>query len=229
MLLQKLRHCGVRLAALRCSSVSSPLAAGGGRFMKLPLGCCFSGSANSGQNGEKSSSAHRAAQTALSDDYENMLFTKFYRFPYIVHVRAVSRLKLYQTCVTVVMIPLMGVYCALGKADISSMYMAISVATFATVMLFAISAYTRRLIGILSFNEAEDIVKVSRLTFWGNRRDIYLPLQSIIPLSEMTGNSEDIYTKFCRYDSDEVLYISLRFGGIEDKDKFIKALGTVDT
>ena len=112
--------------------------------------------------------------------------------------------------------------------SLPSVQAAFAVATFAGVMLYGISGYTRNFIGMLSLNKTEDMVQISHLTFWGKRRDIYAPVEDVVPLADMSENPKDIYVKLCRYSTTDVLYFTLRAGGIEDMSKFVKVFGSMD-
>lgn len=139
-----------------------------------------------------------------------------------------ARLKIYQTVATMVMLPPMCYGYAASVVSLPSLQAAFGVATFAGVMLYGISGYTRNFIGMFSLNKAQDVVQISHLTFWGKRRDIYAPVEDVIPLADISENPKDIYVKFRRYSTVDVLYFTLRSGGIEDMSKFVKVFGSID-
>jgi len=170
----------------------------------------------------------QCADTTATTDHAAVQFTRFYRFPHIRWVRGLARLKIYQTAATVVMLPPMCYGYANGMVSLPSVQAAFAVATFAGVMLYGISGYTRNFIGMLSLNKTEDMVQISHLTFWGKRRDIYAPVEDVVPLADMSENPKDIYVKLCRYSTTDVLYFTLRAGGIEDMSKFVKVFGSMD-
>ena len=78
---------------------------------------------------------------------------------------------------------------------------------------------------MLSFNQREDIVRLSYLGFFGARKELYLPLHEIVPLSEMPDDPSDIYVKFTWAGAPRAFYLSIKYGHIIDKDKFRKVLG----
>ena len=170
----------------------------------------------------------QCADTTAATDHAAAQFTRFYRFPHIRWVRGLARLKIYQTAATVVMLPPMCYGYAIDVVSLPSVQAAFAVATFAGVMLYGISGYTRNFIGMLSLNKAEDMVRISHLTFWGKRRDLYAPVEDIVPLADISENPKDIYVKLCRYSTKDVLYFTLRAGGIEDMSKFVKVFGSMD-
>lgn len=139
-----------------------------------------------------------------------------------------ARLKIYQTAATILMLPPMCYSYAAGAVGLPALQAAFGVAAFAGVMLYGISGYTRNFIGMLSLNEAEDVVRISHLTFWGRRRDIFTPVEDVVPLADLSENPKDVYVKLCRYSTGDVLYLTLRLGGIEDMSKFVKVFGSID-
>ncbi len=155
-----------------------------------------------------------------TDDFE-----RFYRFPYMRSVRAFSRIKLYQTGFTVWLIPTMVYLYSTGQANLFSVQTSLAVSIFAGVMLYTMSGYFQRLVGILSLNKDEDILRISHLTFWGKKNEVYIPLENVIPLSELPDNPQDIYVKLRWQGSDEFFYLSIKYGSILDIQKFKKVVG----
>ena len=154
-------------------------------------------------------------------------FTAFYKFPYIVHMNVVSRLKLYQTGLVVAVLPLTFIANSMGYIPVEAVHFVTGIAGFATVMLYVMSHFFRRIIGFMYLNKAMDTVKVSHLTFWGRRRDIFLPVDSIVPLADFETNPRDSFVLLKQYDSKEVLYFNISLGGIKDKAKFEHVFGKI--
>ncbi|GIX85697.1 transmembrane protein 186 [Caerostris extrusa] len=90
------------------------------------------------------------------------------------------------------------------------------------------TSYFRRLIGIISISKDGKSVKISHLTFWGRKRDVIVPLEDIVPLTESGCSPNDAYVKLVRFSSKETLYMTLRFGNILDKTKFEFVFGSLD-
>ena len=176
----------------------------------------------------RSTQSTECADASAAKDHATTEFTKFFYFPHIRWVRAVARLKIYQTAATMLMLPPMCYSYTVGAVDLPSLQAAFGVATFAGIMLYGITGYTRNFIGMLSLNEAEDVVRISHLTFWGGRNDIYAPVEDVIPLADLSENPRDIYLKCRRYSTKDVLYFTLRAGGIQNMEKFVKVFGSID-
>lgn len=155
-------------------------------------------------------------------------YQMIYKFPYIVQSRTVSRLKIYQTAITSVAIPVVGYLTHVGTVDIQGFLATLSIGGLATLMLYVMGEFFRRLVGIVYYNSSESSVKISHLSFWGNRKDIYVPLEDIVPLTDTDDSPTDVYVKLLRYSKPKSkLFLSLRFGGIVDSEKFVEVFGSL--
>lgn len=164
-------------------------------------------------------------KSALSESAPKPEYEVIFKFPYIVHMRALSRLKIFQTGITVVIIPAIGYLTLAGSVSSEVFTYSFGIAMLAGVMLYVMSSFFRRMIGLISTNQDSTIVKISHMNFWGQRVNILVPTESIVPFSEYESNPGDIFVKFLRYDTDTHLYMSLKFGGIIDKEKFSNVFG----
>lgn len=157
----------------------------------------------------------------------NSNFEVIYRFPYIVHMHLLSRFKIYQTGFSVAAVPLCYAMHSNGLLSLEVCHYVVFYSIVACAMLYVFSFYLRRLVGIIAYNSTDDLVKVSHLTFWGSRKDIFLHVKNIVPLSDMSDNPNDIFVKFQQYDSKDVLFLVLKFGEIKDMEKFQLVLGGI--
>lgn len=128
---------------------------------------------------------------------------------------------------TIALIPTMGVAVWMDYAPITAFTYSLGIASFACLMLYVISYYLRRLIGIIALNGTGDILKVSHLNFWGRREDFYVPVEQVVPIAQYEARVYDAYIPFLRYDDKGKYYMSLRWGGILDKEKFVNVFGTI--
>ncbi|XP_030067984.1 transmembrane protein 186 [Microcaecilia unicolor] len=154
-------------------------------------------------------------------------FTLIYRFPGIRFCRALSRLKLLQTSITVLLLPPMYYLYLKGQASYESVLYSVGIAIFAGGMLYCLSYYLRRIIGMIYLNQAGTILKVSHLTFWGRRKDIFIPVENVMTLMETGDHKTEILRQFKRYDSPSVLYFTTKFGYVVDRERFLQVFGGV--
>ncbi|KAK2166874.1 hypothetical protein LSH36_34g06021 [Paralvinella palmiformis] len=167
----------------------------------------------------------RGTRKNIPEVYQNMAFKSVYHFPYIRLAGVVSRMKIYQTALTFIAVPSVSAMYLLGSVSQKALTMTIGIATLAGVMLYIMSYLFRRVLGIIAISDDGNVVRFSHMTFWGNRTDVYVPTENIVPLSDYCTNAKDIYIPLKTYDSSDVLYMSFVLGKILDYDSFQKIFG----
>ncbi|XP_029991553.1 transmembrane protein 186 [Sphaeramia orbicularis] len=154
-------------------------------------------------------------------------YTMIYRLPHIKLLRAVSRLKLLQTAITVVILP--PVYILYFHGDVSFFFVSYStgLALFAGVMLYTASHFFRRVVGMMYLDPTQTTLKVSHLTFWGKRNDIFLPVSDVMTIGDAGDSVGETIMKLRRYSSPQTFYFSTYFGRVLDKEAFEKVFGNL--
>uniref|UniRef100_A0A8C0GVH9 Transmembrane protein 186 n=1 Tax=Chelonoidis abingdonii TaxID=106734 RepID=A0A8C0GVH9_CHEAB len=152
-------------------------------------------------------------------------FQLVYKFPGIKYCRIFSRMKLLQTALTIVILP--PVYHLYLQEQVSQGFVlyVTGTACFAATMLYGISYFLRRMIGLMYLNEAGTMVKVAHLTFWGRKKEIYCPVENVMTLGDTGDTKNEVLLQFKQHNSTQVLYFTLRFGHIVDKQKFAQIFG----
>jgi len=146
-------------------------------------------------------------------------FQMIYRFPYVVPAKVICRLKLYQTGIVSV---LSGVS-ILGGYDV---FVPLVVGSVSLVMLGVMGEFFRKLIGAVYLNSHKNQVKISHLDFFGNRKDVFVNIDDIVPISSTNETPSDPYVKI--FFSDEKrrpLLISLKYGKVLDEKTFQEVFG----
>ena len=151
----------------------------------------------------------------------------FYRFPHIRLARLLTRLKLFQTGLTVLMIPPAWHFYSAGLVGLDSCVKTVGISMFACLMLYIMSGYLRRLVGLAAINDKETVVRLSCLNFWGKRHDLYVDSSDLVPLMDLSERPSDVYVVVRRYSTDDVMYLSLKYGVITDRELFTKVFGNV--
>lgn len=91
--------------------------------------------------------------------------------------------------------------------------------------LYSLGYLTQDFIGFIYYKEENETAKVSYIDFWGKRKDLEIPTQDIIPITELPVTPFDgLYFTFRRFSSKKTLKLSLKFGIILDKDKIKQVL-----
>ncbi|XP_072205613.1 transmembrane protein 186 [Excalfactoria chinensis] len=152
-------------------------------------------------------------------------FRVVYRFPGIKYCRVLSRLKLLQTATTLLVLPPVCYLHLQQQLPQAVLLYAAGIAVFAGVMLYGMSYFFRRIIGLIYLSESGRTVKVSHLTFWGRRNDICCPLETVMTLDEVGDARGELLLRFRRYNSTEILYFTIKYGQIVDRQKFMQIFG----
>ncbi|KAM6121601.1 transmembrane protein 186 isoform 1-T1 [Phoenicopterus ruber ruber] len=152
-------------------------------------------------------------------------FKLVYRFPGIKYCRVLSRLKLLQTATTVVVLPPICYLYLQDQVSQNILLYTTGIALFAGAMLYGMSYFFRRIIGLIYLNETSRTVKVAHLTFWGRRNDIYCPIETVMTLDEVGDSKGELLLQFKRYNSTDILYFTIKFGQIVDRQKFTQIFG----
>ncbi|XP_074775170.1 transmembrane protein 186 [Athene noctua] len=155
-------------------------------------------------------------------------FKLVYRFPGIRYCRVLSRLKLLQTATTMAILPPISYLYLQQQVSLSIFLYTTGIAVFAGAMLYGMSYFFRRIIGLIYLNKTGRTVKVAHLTFWGRRNDIYCPTESVMTLDEVGDSKREILLQFKRHDSTDILYFTIKFGQIVDKQKFSQIFGELE-
>ncbi|XP_072275008.1 transmembrane protein 186 isoform X2 [Pyxicephalus adspersus] len=172
-------------------------------------------------------SQHMLCSSPAKTETDVKKFNLIYKFPGIRLCKVLSRLKLLQTTLTVTVLPPLYYYCLQGQVPESTAFYFTGIAVFAGVMLYSFGYYFQRIIGMIYINQENTTLKVSHLTFWGRRKDIYLPIADVKPMSETGDRKGEVLLQFKRYSRPDVLYFTKRYGQILDEEKFNLIFGEI--
>ncbi|NXK44318.1 TM186 protein, partial [Chauna torquata] len=171
------------------------------------------------------SSAPAAVVRQKAIDEQTAEFNVVYRFPGIKYCRVLSRLKLLQTATTLVVLPPVCYLYLQDQVSQTVLLYTTGIACFAGAMLYGMSYFFRRIIGLIYLSETGRTVKVAHLTFWGRRNDIYCPIETVMTLDEVGDVKGELLLQFKRYNSTDILYFTIKFGQIVDREKFVQIFG----
>ena len=140
-------------------------------------------------------------------------FKVFYRWPTIRHFRLLSRSKLYQAVfMSLLLPPATAAYQhgSLGGHTLAAAYVA---AGGTLALLLTLSHLFTKVIGEMAYLPATHRVRISTLTFLGDRRDIVVDSQHILPVEDR-GPLEGLEI----VGRAGILRYSVRYGEITDTD-----------
>ncbi|XP_067912234.1 transmembrane protein 186 [Heterodontus francisci] len=168
---------------------------------------------------------HRTQPKSKFPDNEH--FTMIYRFQGIRFLRAISQIKVLQTGITVALLPTVYYFYLQEQVQYALVSYITGLSGFAIVMLYSMSYYLRRFIGILYLNDSGTTLKISHLTFWGRRNDFYVPVEDVMPLGDTGDAANETILQFKQYNRTEVFYFTTKFGQVIDKQKFLQVFGGI--
>ncbi|CAM4654973.1 unnamed protein product [Leuciscus chuanchicus] len=164
---------------------------------------------------------------SFCSDLASREFNLMYAFPAIKGLRALSRLKLMQTGITVVLLPAVYYLYLQGQASGMLVSYTTGIAVFAGFMLYSISHYVRRVVGMMYLDSTQTVLKVSHLTFWGHRRDVYVPVSDVMTLGDSGDTKGEPILCLKRFSSSDTMYFSTRLGRVVDRNAFEKVFGSL--
>lgn len=165
------------------------------------------------------------ATSSISNESQakDVNFQRVFHYPHVIKLAFYQRFKVYMT----------GSTCLLTSVGIANGFEALpgtistisGLLSFTTIGLLISGEWMRRVIGIIYIDETDlKTVKISHIGFWGKRKDILVNIEDIKFFSDtpQTGTpSKNVFWKVGFYDSKlSTMFISTRYGGIEDPEKF---------
>ena len=163
-------------------------------------------------------------------------FHPVFRNPYIVHIVLFSKFKIFLTASTL----------ALGLVDAGSVILMghepglsaayLSVMGGSCVTLIGLGEILRKSIGFIYLSEDSQLVRLSRVTFFGNRKNFVLPLTDVELLTDTGEDLDSAFWKLrlfpdCEAAKQEGKYfyvVGTKSGAILDDFKFKEIFGNVD-
>ena len=139
--------------------------------------------------------------------------TVFYRWPTIRHFRLLSRSKLYQLVLMGLLLPPATVSYTQGGLPGSTLSTAYVAAGGTLSLLLSLSHLFTRVIGEMAYLPSSGQVRLSTLTFLGDRRDILVSPHHLLPLQDrgiLQGVEVVGHSRIFRY--------STRYGQVIDRE-----------
>ncbi|CAL8331471.1 unnamed protein product [Merluccius merluccius] len=179
------------------------------------------------QRGLQEPHPHQVTRLARCSELSTEEYSMVYHLPHIKLLRAVSRLKLLQTGITLAILPPVYYFHFTGELSYFLVSYATGIAMLAGVMLYTASHFLRKVVGMMYLDSSQTTLKVSHLTFWGRRHDVYLPVSDVMTIGDTGDSSAETILKLKRYSSAETMYFSISHGRIVDRQGFEKVFGSL--
>ena len=162
------------------------------------------------------------------------VYREIFRFAHIPILLIVCRGKIYITTSLFACSPIILYswwYDILGQQDLNTFS---SLMGFSVGTLFLFGEFFRRCVCLVYISKDDTTVKLSHMSFWGKRKNIEVPLDDIVPLSETSERVGNIFWKISFYPNSDAskivdrsnLIISTKFGNVKDNEAMIKIFGS---
>lgn len=115
-----------------------------------------------------------------------------------------------------------------GDLSLTVVFYSTGIAAFAAVMLYTISLFARRVVGRMYLDSSGTTLKVSHLTFWGRRNDLYIPVDDVMTFGDVGDSPNETIFYLKRFSTKDIMYFSTRLGRVVDKTGFEKVFGTLN-
>ena len=147
-----------------------------------------------------------------------------YRWPTMRHFRFISRLKIYQLTFMLALLPPMSHWYYTEQLTAKSFGYGCLASLGTIAVLAIISHYFGRVVGELQYVNLDKSVRISTLTFWGGRRELEFPVDSVIEFvvsqTRMGGAVQRLQFK----GQGDVFLWSFRYGHVLNLDLLCKVL-----
>lgn len=148
-----------------------------------------------------------------------------YRWPTMRHFRFISRFKVYQVSTMLLLLPPVAYWYHLGEISTRGLISAGVAALGTTAVLFVVSHYFQRVVGEMVYCSHSSSVKVSTLTLMGGRRDLYFPIDRIVPFIDSQRRMGGAIQRLEIRGHPEVFLYSLRYGRVINSNLMFHVLG----
>ena len=161
----------------------------------------------------------------------NTKWDVLFSFPHIKLLGIVSRFKMYQLAFIIVMsYPFYFTYLEKYTSDVLVTTAIVGGSLLGSGVLFIVFSYfATKVVGQLAVNQTDDVIRISRLTFYGRRTEDFAEVNKIIPMADLmeVNDLEKVFQKLCIKQGnklDRYLY-SLKYGKLVDGERFCRLLG----
>lgn len=174
----------------------------------------------------QSETSQKESKPSSPEDFEEGEWITIFRYPYIRLVQVFCRVKIYQCFAAFVVIPPLFLSEYMQWTPSHANGFLVSVMASATIVLFLTGFLCERVVGMMYVNKDCTKLRVARLNFWGRRQDHVYAVSDVAHFADVGQKWGAWYVQLHRYSSPrDPLVVSLKHGGIVDKELFSKVFG----
>ena len=160
------------------------------------------------------------------DDMKNVgKWVCVYHFPYIAYLQTFQRLKLWITVFNCAFVPVSFALYSSGSFEIDVVTYYTMVGMFSMFGMYIFGHLFSRYVGRIYVSDNRKFVRLSHLSFFGHRMDTDFEREDIVPLMDTNVKLDDWYCAIERYSTSNHLYMSLKYGGIVNREAFEQVFG----
>lgn len=153
----------------------------------------------------------------------------FYRWPTMRHFRFISKFKLYQVSLMGALVPPALYWYSVDKLTTGGLVCGGVALVGTSAVLGVVSYYFSRLAGEMRYNAKENSLRLSTLTFWGNRKEVELPADGVVTFVESQTRMGGAFQRLEVKGRGEVWLWSMRYGRVLDLEVLCRVLKITDT
>ena len=142
----------------------------------------------------------------------------FYRWPAIKHLRLLSRFKLYQATLMAAFLPPATFSYQHGALGGGALISAWGATGGTLALLLSLSLLSTRVVGEMAYLPAAGHVRVSSLTFMGDRRDLVVPQEHLLPQEGGRGGGGKALQWLELVGHERLFLYSLRYGVVVEQE-----------
>ncbi|KAI6189932.1 AAA domain-containing protein [Aphelenchoides bicaudatus] len=122
--------------------------------------------------------------SSTSINQSDLEWQPVYRFHKIPLYSGVARAKFLQTIFSALLVPYQTYGFLTDTLSLQGYIGSLGFAAIAPLVLVGFTRYFNRIIGVVSFNEENQLVRFGYLGFWGGRKNLIVSLDDIMPLTD---------------------------------------------
>lgn len=162
------------------------------------------------------------AETAQEKNKIESEWNPIYKFRYIQMLSSFNRAKFYQVALTTVAVPISFAFPIVDPLVVATLGVSLTI-----TLSLASYAFSNTVGFIYTSKEQPDKVKFSYLDFWGNRKDVEMKIEDVVPFSEIKQSFLDFaFTNLSFYNDCPKMKLVYKFGGVKNVIEFSKVFGS---
>ncbi|XP_053202681.1 transmembrane protein 186-like, partial [Panonychus citri] len=155
----------------------------------------------------------------------NSSWKLIYRNPFIFPISFLVRFKIYHTFLCILVSSACCYYYVEGSLSEAQLALCTVSLFIVLLLLFGYSILYQRLVGRIYISNDSKRLRFAHVNFWGNREDVTLPIDKVIPISDTNEKLNTFHIKIALNGSPQTYYMNFGAKSIISPDDFAMAFG----